>query len=259
MARPAGASERIAIISDVHGNLTALETVLAHIREAGIERIFNLGDLVGKGPRSAEVVDRCREVCEVTVQGNWDAAISEGPDPEQPVRQWHRARLGQDRLAYLAALPGSFDFMLSGRRARIFHASQLSVHHRVHETGTREEHRAMFNNTLFTGYGQEPQIVGYGDIHTAYARNFELRTLFNAGSVGNPLDIPLACYAVLEGTYGAEAPHPWSLHFVRLPYDIEGEIAAAGASGMPDLGHYASELRTAVYRGRIAAPEFAGG
>lgn len=254
MAKPPGVSERIAIISDVHGNLTALEAVLAHIRESGIRRIFNLGDLVGKGPRSAAVVDRCREVSEVTVQGNWDAAISEGPDPERPARQWHRAQLGNERLAYLAALPGSFDFMLSGRRARIFHASQISVHHRVHETGTHDEHRAMFGSTSFTGFGQEPQIVGYGDIHSAYARNFESRTLFNAGSVGNPLDIPLACYAVLEGRYGAEAPHPWSLHFVRLPYDIEGEIAAAEASGMPDLDHYANELRTAVYRGRTHPP-----
>jgi protein phosphatase len=237
-------------MSDVHGNLTALEAVLAHIRESGIERIFNLGDLVGKGPRSAAVVDRCREVSEIIVQGNWDAQISEGPDPDRPVRQWHRAQLGGDRLAYLGALPGCFDFMLSGRRARIFHASQLGIYDRVHETGTRQEHRAMFANTPFTGFGEEPLIVGYGDIHTAFVLNFEGRTLFNVGSVGNPLDIPLACYAVLQGTYEAEAVHPWSLHFVRVPYDVEGEIAVAEVSGMPDLGYYASELRTAVYRGR---------
>ena len=90
-------TERIAIISDVHGNLTALETVLAHIHASGITRIFNLGDLVGKGPRSAAVVDRCRDVSEVIVQGNWDASISEGPAPEHPVREWHRAQLGEER------------------------------------------------------------------------------------------------------------------------------------------------------------------
>ena len=74
--------------------------------------------------------------------------------------------------------------------------------------------------------------------------------LLNAGSVGNPLDMPLACYAVLEGEYGSETPAPWSLRFVRLPYDIEGEITVAEAAGMPDLAQYAMELRTAVYRGR---------
>lgn len=250
MDQSLGASERIAIISDVHGNLTALETVLAHIKESGITRIFNLGDLVGKGPRSAEAVDRCRAVCEVTVRGNWDADVAGRPDPVPVTVQWHRAQLGEERLAYLAALPGSFDFMLSGRWVRLFHASQMGVFDRVHMAGPREAHRAMFDNTDFTGFGSEPQIVAYGDLHVAYALNFDNRTLFNAGSVGNPLDLPLASYAVLQGTYGAETPLPWSLDFIRLPYDIEGEIAAAEASGMPDLGYYANELRTAIYRGR---------
>lgn len=242
-------ADRIAILSDIHGNLTALEAALAHIKAAGITRIFNLGDLVGKGPRPAEVVDRCRAECEVTVQGNWDALVSDGPDPAQPGRQWHRQQLGTDRLAYLAALPASFDFMLSGRAVRLFHASQTSVFHRVRQTGTRDQHRAMFQNTPFTGFDCQPSIVGYGDIHTAYSINFEHRTLFNVGSVGNPLDHPLACYAVLEGTYGTAELGPWSLQFTRLSYDIEAEIAVAKASGMPDLHHYASELRTAVYRG----------
>ena len=247
-------NERIAIIADVHGNLTALETVLAHIRGAGISRIFNLGDLVGKGPRSADVVDRCREVCEVVVQGNWDADVAADKNAEHPLCQWHRAQLGPERLAWLAALPGSFDFMLSGRSVRLFHASQLGPFDRIRATAPREEHRAMFGNTSFTGAGRQPHIVGYGDLHTAFALNFEDRTLFNAGSVGNPLDLPLACYGVLQGQYGAEASRPWSLNFVRLPYDIEGEIAVAAASGMPDQGYYASELRTAVYRGLTPPP-----
>ena len=247
------ASERIAILSDVHGNLTALEATLAHIEASGIRRIFNLGDLVGKGPRSAAAVDRCRAVCEVTVQGNWDALVSQGPDAEQPVREWHRRQLGDERLNYLAALPGSFDFMLSGKSVRVFHASHNSVYDRVHQTGTREQHSAMFQNTPFTGYSQEPDIVAYGDIHSAYAINFDHRTLVNVGSVGNPLDIPLACYAVLEGVFNSKEPHPWSIQFIRLPYDIEAEVAAAAASGMPDLDYYALELRTAVYRGRTPA------
>lgn len=246
-------ADRIAIISDVHGNLTALDTVLGDISSRGISRIFNLGDLVGKGPRSAEVVDRCRDVCDIVVQGNLDALVSEGPDPENPVRHWNRAQLRAERLTYLASLPGSFDFWFSGRRARIFHASQRGVHHRVHETGTRQQHSDMFTNTAFTGFDREPQIVGCGDVHTAYALNFENKTLFNAGSVGNPLDVALACYAILEGRYGAQEPHPWSLQFVRLPYDIEAEINVAEVSGMPTLDHYKSELRTALYRGLAIA------
>ncbi len=245
---PTGA-ERVAILSDIHGNLTALEAVLSHIASSGITRIFNLGDLVGKGPRSAAVVDRCRQTCEITVQGNWDHMVAQDEADAQPVLQWHRAQLGPNRLAYLAGLPGCHDFVLSGRRVRLFHASQVGVYHRVHATA-REDHRAMFGNTAFTGSGPEPDIVGYGDIHCAYMQSFEHRTLFNSGSVGNPLDAPLACYAVLEGWFGMASERPWSLRFVRVPYDIEAEIAVAGAAGMPALDHYANELRTAVYRGR---------
>jgi len=66
------AMDKIAVISDVHGNIPALEAVLADIRERGIDLIYNLGDLIGKGARSDLVVDRCREVCQVIVRGNWD-------------------------------------------------------------------------------------------------------------------------------------------------------------------------------------------
>jgi protein phosphatase len=242
-------TDRIAIISDVHGNLTALEAVLRHIRADGITRIFNLGDLVGKGPRSAEAVDICREVCEVVVQGNWDADVAGGPEDPSPSILWHRAQLGSDRLAYLAALPVTHDLLLSGRRLRLFHASQIGVFHRVREADGRAVHRAMFENTDFTGDGPAPQIVGYGDIHWVWSTTFEGLTLFNAGSVGNPLDMPLATYCVIEGDEGSTAAAPWSIRFVRLPYDIEGEIAVAMASGMPDTDYYANELRTAKYRG----------
>lgn len=242
-------TERIAVISDVHGNLTALEAVLTHVSMQGISRIFNLGDLVGKGPRSAEAVDRCREVCEVTVLGNWDDMNSPLAEPYYPVVDWHRRQLGAERLDYLTRLPGVHEFVLSGQNVRLFHASQIGVYNRVRQTAPREVHRAMFENTDFTGYGPIPSIVGCGDIHQPYAMSFEGRTLFNVGSVGNPLDVPLACYAVLTGVIGSPEPAPWSIETIRVPYDIENEIAVAEASGMPHLDHYASELRTAKYRG----------
>ena len=68
--------EKIAIISDIHGNLPALEAVLHDIKRRGITRIFCLGDLVGKGPSSAEVVDLIKQTCEAVVQGNWDIGIT---------------------------------------------------------------------------------------------------------------------------------------------------------------------------------------
>ena len=65
------ALERIARISDVHGNLTAYRAVLADIASRGITRVINLGDIVGKGPRGAECTALTRARCEATVRGNW--------------------------------------------------------------------------------------------------------------------------------------------------------------------------------------------
>ena len=242
-------SERIAVISDTHGNLPALEATLADIRGRGIQRIFCLGDLAGKGPSGAEVVDICRSVCLSVVQGNWDAGLAD-PSNDDPVADWHREQLGVERIDYLRNLPATIDFTLSGHRVRLFHASQVSVYHRVRLADSDPVHMAMFDNTPFTGDGPLPYIVGYGDIHVGFVKSLTGKCLFNAGSVGNPLDITEACYAVLEGEYEGTAPAPWSVNLVRVPYDIEEAIRQAEAADMPKLAEYAKELRTAKYRGR---------
>jgi protein phosphatase len=240
--------ERIAIISDIHGNMPALEATLADIERRGVTRIFCLGDLVGKGPHSERAVDICRERCEQVVRGNWDDGIAVSTSDNHMVR-WHQKRLGPDRLAYLRALPNAVDFVLSGRRVRLIHASPQGVYHRVHQSDPIETLKTMFDSTDFTGHEFEPDVVGYGDIHSAYLRTFHHTVLFNAGSVGNPLDLPLACYAILEGVPGECATTPLSINLVRLPYDVERAIQEATSEDMPDLEPYANELRTARYRG----------
>lgn len=242
--------DRIAIISDPHGNVQGLDAVLADIAAHGITRIFCLGDLVGKGPDGPAVIDRCREVCELTVQGNWDAMVAwEGDFPQH---LWHRALIGPERCTYLREVPGSIDFLLSGRRVRLFHASSTGIYHRVRMSGPHDAHLQMFENTTFTGAQAAPDLVGYGDLHVAFSLAVAGKTLFNVGSVGNPLDMPTASYGVLEGSYGSATPSGWSLSIRRVPYDIEAAIAAGYASGMPDADAYANELRTARYRGLAA-------
>jgi protein phosphatase len=243
--------DHIAIISDLHGNLPALEAVLRDIKQRNIARIFCLGDLVGKGPHSDTVVDICQEVCEVTVKGNWDDYIVR--DTDKPTLFWHQQRLGPARLNYLRQLPQTIEFWMSGRRVRLFHASQESVYYRVHMDDPRDKLLAMFTNTAFTGNTFVPDVVGYGDIHRAYVMNFHQQTLFNVGSVGNPLDLTQASYAILEGTYHSQQAETFAVHLMRVPYDIELAIQQAAAADMPELDAYANELRTARYRGAAAS------
>ncbi|UCB42287.1 MAG: metallophosphoesterase family protein [Dehalococcoidales bacterium] len=238
--------DRIAIISDIHGNMPALEAVLQDIRGRDIERILCLGDLVGKGPHSDRAVDICREVCEQVIMGNWDDYIR--GEPNNPMKEWHQQRLGSERLEYLKDLPYIIEFYMSGKKVRLFHASNKGIYDRVFMDDTRESHRGMFNNTDFTGDAFVPDVVGYGDIHSAYLKSFRQRTLFNTGSVGNPLDLTMASYIIMEGEYGSEAGDTLSIQIIRVPYDVELAIQQARDEGMPELEAYESELRTTRYR-----------
>lgn len=240
--------ERIALISDIHGNLTALDAVLSDISARGIRRVINLGDTAGKGPRGEAAVARCREACEVNVRGNWDDFLPGIPDDGPAEMIWWRDELSLASREWLSTLPLSVDLELSGRRVRLFHASAESPHVRVHFHHSPEEFSAMFENTDMTGDGPAPDVVGYADIHDAYIESVDGRTLFNVGSVGNPLDEPTPSYVILEG--GASASVPFGVQFVRVPYDVEAEIAVAEECHMPMRDVWAVELRTAVFRGR---------
>jgi diadenosine tetraphosphatase ApaH/serine/threonine PP2A family protein phosphatase len=150
----------------------------------------------------------------------------------------------------LRSLPFSHDLLVSGRRVRLFHASPTSVHHRVRFDHDAPTFLSMFENTPATGDGPVPTVVGYGDTHDAYLEvDHDRRTLFNTGSVGNSMGDPTPVYVVLEGVVGSEEEAPFSVQFVRVPYDVEAELAVAHAMGMPELDSYAVELRQGVYRG----------
>jgi protein phosphatase len=194
--------DKVAVIADIHGNIPALEAVLSDIKLRGIANIYCLGDLVGKGPHPDQVVDRIKAVCQEVVMGNWDLDMDKPTDKEDV--SWTQGRLGPSRIQYLASLPFCHDFYMSGRLVRLLHASADSVYKRVQPWDSMEERLSMFRNTESTGspHGDRtPHVVGYGDIHNAYIQHLRQKMLFNAGSVGNPLEMTQASYAILEGVY----------------------------------------------------------
>ncbi len=238
---------RIAVLSDVHGNLTAYEAVLADIRGRGVERVINLGDVVGKGPRGRTCVELTRMHCEATVRGNWEAYVLRPQPGNEPCAWWHEEAGAQAR-DWLAQLPGSLDLELGGRVVRLFHASPVDEFTRVRANPSAEAFAAMFAPTDFTGAdGPVADVVVYGDIHQAYQVTDGGRTLVNTGAVGNPLDSTLPSYVILEA--GENPDDPFSIRHVRVPYDIETEVALADALGMPDARPWQIELRTGIHRG----------
>lgn len=246
--------EKIAIISDIHSNITAFEAVLKDISKRGIKRIFCAGDLVLRGSSPCEVVDIARKKCEIIVKGNADEGAINGTTPH---KIWHREKLGKERIKYLNELPMYFDFYMSGSLIRMFHASKEDTHFRVLDFASVEEKMKLFEDKD----GIIPDIILYGDIHIQYMQKFFNKTLVNVGSVGNVVEdlnhdetikdmseTLQAYYTILEGEYNSKQRSSLSIQFIRVPYDINAEIEIARKNNSPSLDNYILELTTGMYR-----------
>ena len=240
---------KIAVISDIHGNIPAFEAVLEDIEWRNVDKIFCLGDIIGKGPSSKEAIDLCRERCDLVVRGNWDAMlyrVYNGTARKANERQqWFVDAAGTEGMEYLGALPHCIEIFMSGRLIRLFHANPLDFT-RCHPSSPEELRLSMFGFGGDAAIKRESDMAIYADIHSVFVQTMKGRQLLNVGSVGNPLDFTQSSYAILEGTEGEEQA-PFVLQFVRVPYDIDRAIKMAEDAGLPWLDAYVSELTTAKY------------
>lgn len=262
--------ERIAIISDVHGNITALNAVIDDIRNRGIERIFCLGDSVVKCTHPDLVIDKLRKICEVILIGNCDYAIC---NPEAKSKNfWSRNVIGDERANFIFKLPKFHEFYMSGHFIRLFHASPYSLDAIYNPMFSNKGNDFkgielnspidLFKNTEFLGNSDsniEPDIIGYGHIHTPFVLRYKNKTLFNTGSVGIPVEMlnsniddlsnkfsTLASYIIIEGNYGNKNLGSISFNLVRVPYNIQKEIDDLEASDMPNKKMIIKTLQGAI-------------
>ena len=249
--------DRIAIISDIHGNISALNAVLDDISKRNVNKIFCLGDTMIKCTHPDLVIDKLRDVCDVMLIGNCDYAICR---PEAKNKHfWSREKIGEDRANFIFNLPVSFEFYLSGHLIRLFHASPFdldSIYNPMFSNvGTRYSGKELhspddlFRNTDFIGKSASdpvPDIIGYGHIHTPCIYRYKNKTIFNAGSVGIPVEMmnsdindrsnkfsTLASYIIVEGFYDSKILDAISFQLIRLPYDLSKELADLENSDMP--------------------------
>ena len=97
---------RIALISDIHANIVALEAAIADIKERGVDRIICLGDIIDMGPRPVEVIDCLRDLDVACIQGNHDPLDEEPPiSPLKEVEEWTIAQLNTEQRSWLSDLP----------------------------------------------------------------------------------------------------------------------------------------------------------
>ena len=246
---------KAAIISDIHGNLPALEAVMTDINKRKADKIICLGDIIGKGPNAKEAIEICQKECDIVLQGNWENSLyktflarnqgqTEGLSDKM---LWYINSATPQQMEYLGNLPHSTEFYLSGKLIRIFHAHPRNFN-RYHPTSPIEQRMELFDYNDNSEYKKLADVAIYADIHGAYMQILQGRHLINVGSVGNPLDISRASYVMLEG--GEDADTSFGIQFIRVTYDIEKAITMAKEANIPDLDGYISELRTAKYFAR---------
>lgn len=220
---------RIAILSDVHGNLAALEAVLADIAAESPDRIVCLGDLAFKGPQPAECVARVRELGIPCIHGNTDLMLLMAagrtparplpagyrlPDPVPPGLVWPLARLSAADLDYLAGLPFDCRLEADGQSLLFVHASPQDAVAGIVPTMPAAEIRPLLRD-------ERADWIIAGHVHQAFAFRLDGRWLANPGAVGFSLDGDgRAAYAILD-----TARSRFELR--RVAYDVESAVAAA--------------------------------
>lgn len=235
---------RIAVLSDVHGNLTALEAVIADLEHVSPDLIVQGGDLPAGGYRPAEVVDRIRELGWPGVVGNtdemlWDASGLRALMSRVPALRSLLAiisedarvtieKLGPERLSWLQTLP---------RTSR--HGDLVVVHATANDVWTAPRADAD-DEALRQAYAPlGARRIAYGHLHTPFVRTVGDLTICNSGSVGLPYDgDPRASYALIDNGVCT---------IRRVSYDVDKEVRGLLNSGSPFADWHATMLQAGRY------------
>ena len=220
---------RIAVVSDIHDNLTALEAVVADLGEMSPDLVLHGGDVAGSGSSPAEVVDLVRDLGWSGVCGNTDEMLfrPESLDEFVPgigllkeMAAWTREALGEERIAWLRDLPR----VQKLESFAVVHASPVSLWHSPSDDA---EFAALERNLAI-----------YGHIHRPYIRHTGAVTVANSGSVGLPYDgDPRASCLLIDD----------SVPFIRrVEYAVAKEIRALKQCGMPSYAWVAAMLEQAA-------------
>jgi putative phosphoesterase len=241
---------RIAVLSDIHGNLPALEAVAAEIRRIKPDAVLVAGDLVLNGPDPNGCIDALRFLESegaLIVSGNTDIAVGDFdytaafpqwadsvPETVTAAAEWAHDELGDDQLEWLRRLPAE-------RRMRAADGTMVLVVHASPGSQTRGFDLALDANILFErATGTDARVICVGHTHLPEVRDLGWKVIVNDGSAGYVFDgDPTASWAMVdihEGNVSAEIK--------RTPYDVLAVANAISARGLPGDVYRAATVRT---------------
>ncbi|MEA2160843.1 MAG: hypothetical protein QOD66_3223 [Solirubrobacteraceae bacterium] len=238
---------RVAVITDIHGNLPALEASLGAIARIGVDATYCGGDLVGYGPYPNEVCALIAEREIPTIYGNYDYAI--GRDLEdcgcayvtqhdrelgQQSVSWTLAHTDERSKGFMRSLPFDLHFELGNVPIHLVHGSPRKVNEYLFE----DKPASLYERLAAAEQGR---VLVFGHTHKPWVDTYGGVLFVNCGSVGKPKDgDPRAAFAILE----LEAAGEVHVSIERVPYDAEAVAREVTAAGLP--GEYAEKLVAAA-------------
>ncbi len=219
---------KIALLSDIHGNIRALSAVLKDIRERGIQDIYCAGDLVGYHTAPDEVVKKIKEEKILTAMGNHDEAIvffdplkEVLPEGEITPKQWTFNHVSEESREYLKSLYKTEKVNLIDKKMLIAHGSPEFISEYIWEEDEKRQEE------IATSI--EEDIFVFGHTHSFYDKEVLGKRFINLGSVGRPKDGDTrAGYVILS------LGEDMKVEYVRVDYDNEALAREIEESELPD-------------------------
>jgi putative phosphoesterase len=238
--------DRVAVITDIHANLPALEAALERIEELGIERIYCGGDLVGYGPHPNEVCELVERRGIPTIYGNYDHAIARDEhdcgcayitehDRElgQQSVEWTLVNTSQVSKDFMRELPFDLRFEIGDVGVHLVHGSPRKVNEYLFEDKPASLYERL-------AAAETDEVLVFGHTHKPWVHDYGGVRFVNCGSVGKPKDgDPRGAFAVLE-----EAADEVRVTIERVEYDAQAVAREVAAAGLP--GEFADKLVAAA-------------
>jgi putative phosphoesterase len=232
---------RIAVVSDIHGNRTAFEAVLADLRDTAPDLILHGGDLADAGSSPVEIVDRIRDLDWPGVIGNTDEMLARPESLREFARQTPQMQpllavieematatrevLGEERIAWLGRLPR---VQIHGSLALVHASSESAWRAPLPEASDAEL------ESVYRSLGRP--VAVYGHIHRSFIRSVGDLTVVNSGSVSLSYDGDRhAAYLLLDNS---------SPEIRRVEYEMENELKMLSSCGLPHAGWIAKILES---------------
>jgi putative phosphoesterase len=235
-------AERVAVITDIHANLPALESALARIEELGIDTVYCGGDLVGYGPHPNEVCSLIEERGIPTIYGNYDYAIARDLDDcgcayvtpydrelGQRSVDWTLAHTDQRSKDFMRDLPFDLRFEVGQSLVHLVHGSPRKVNEYLFEDKPASLYERL-------AAAEEADMLVFGHTHKPWVHEYGGVLFVNCGSVGKPKDSnPRAAFALLEADGEGV-----KVSIQRIAYDAVAVAREVAAVGLP--GEFAEKL-----------------